>query len=33
MTTFIYLFALGYAVFLRFNMGLARNSRGQQMRR
>lgn len=29
----IYLFAVGYGIFRRFNMGLARNSRGQQLRR
>ena len=29
----IFLFAVGYGIFRRFNMGLARNSRGQQLRR
>lgn len=31
--TAIVLFAIGYGVFLKYNMGLARNSRGQQLRR
>ena len=33
MIIFFFLFALGYAVFLKFNMGLSRQSRGQQLRR
>ena len=33
MIVFLLLFSIGYAVFIKFNMGLSRQSRGQQLRR